>query len=121
MSFVQNNRLPLTETVDLNYDTSNAEACEDGDGTYDMHWYKVNLPADKLYLLKWKLAAFGSRPGSTSPENPFFNFTVAEGKVGIDPTNSAGERVEQHDLRLLQHELREGRVRAPTILAPAAT
>jgi hypothetical protein len=88
MSFVQNNRLPLADSVDLNYDTSNSEACDDGDGTFDMHWYKVNLPADKLYLLKWKLAAFGSRPNSSLPENPFLNFTVAEGKVGIDPTNS---------------------------------
>ena len=88
MSFLQNNRLPLADSVDLNYDTSNTEACDDGDGTYDMHWYKVNLPADKLSLLKWKLAAFGSPPGSTNPENPFLNFTVAEGNVGIDPTNS---------------------------------
>lgn len=88
MSFVQNNMLPLAESVDLNYDTSNSEACDDGDGTYDMHWYKVNLPPDKLHLLKWKLAAFGSRPNSWMPENPFLNFTVAEGKVGIDPTNA---------------------------------
>jgi hypothetical protein len=88
MSFWQNNRLPLAESVDLNYDTSNSEVCDDGDGTFDMHWYKVNLPPDKLSFLKWKLAAFGSRPMSSTPENPFLNFTVAEGKVGIDPTNS---------------------------------
>jgi hypothetical protein len=87
MSFVQNNMIPLAEAVDLHYDTSNTEACDDGDGTYDMHWYRVDLPPDKLHLLKWKLAAFGSRPNSPVPENPFLNFTVAEGKVGIDPNN----------------------------------
>lgn len=87
MSFYQNNALPLTEVVDLDYVTSNTEACDDGDGTYEMHWYAVDLPDDKLHLLKWKLAAYGSRPANPQPENPFLNFSVSEGLVGIDPTN----------------------------------
>jgi hypothetical protein len=78
---VQNNMLPITQAVDLNYESSTPGACG------PMHWYRVDGLSDTSKL-HYKLIAYGATPqnGGGNHENPYIRFQSSESKVGIDPT-----------------------------------
>ena len=81
MAFRQNNMLPITQAVDLNYESSTPGSCG------PMNWFRVDGIGDTSKL-HYKLIAYGATPqnGDNNHENPYIQFQSSQHKVGIDPT-----------------------------------
>ena len=81
MALVKNNMMPITQTVDLDYESTSPGTCG------PMHWYRVDGIGDTSKL-HYKLVAYGATPqnGGGNHENPYITFQSSESKVGIDPT-----------------------------------